>query len=150
MTPQTGKTVDILLVEDNPGDVEIIREALTEWKVRNHLSVTIDGADALRFLRQQPPHDHSPRPDLVLLDLNLPKKSGREVLAEVKSDDNLKIIPVIVLTSSSSEEDIAKSYELHANSYIKKPLSFDQLLVAIKAIEEFWFTIANLPPKLDQ
>jgi CheY-like chemotaxis protein len=143
------KAVEILMVEDNAADVEIVREALTEWQILNHLSVVSDGAEALRFLRKSNSYREAPRPDLILLDLNLPKKTGRQVLEEVKSDEDLCVIPVVVLTSSASEEDITASYKLHANAYIRKPLRFDQLLITMKAIEQFWFTVAKLPSRRD-
>jgi CheY-like chemotaxis protein len=140
-----GRPIDILLVEDNPGDVDLAREGLEEGKVRNNLHVVGDGEAALAFLRRQAPYAGAPRPDVILLDLNLPRKDGREVLAEVKADDNLKDIPVVVLTSSKDEEDILRTYKLHANCYIAKPIRFQQFIQVVKAIEEFWFTIVVLP-----
>jgi len=142
-----GKAIDILLVEDNPGDVRLTREALKESKVRNNIFVVEDGVEAMKFLRRQGKYEDKPRPDLILLDLNLPRKSGREVLAEVKSDDNLKRIPVCVLTVSRDEQDIIRAYNLHANCYITKPLDFEQFMNITKSIEEFWLTIVKLPPK---
>jgi chemotaxis family two-component system response regulator Rcp1 len=142
-----GRPIDILLVEDNPGDVELTREGLEEGKVRNNLHVVGDGEAALAFLRQQAPYAGAPRPDVILLDLNLPRKGGREVLAEIKADDNLKDIPVVVLTSSEDEEDILRSYKLHANCYITKPVTFQQFVQVVKAIEGFWFSIVTLPPR---
>lgn len=142
-----GKAIDILLVEDNPGDVRLAREALKESKVRNNIFVVEDGVEAMKFLRRQGKYEDKPRPDLILLDLNLPRKSGREVLAEVKSDDNLKRIPVCVLTVSRDEQDIIRAYNLHANCYITKPLDFEQFMNITKSIEEFWLTIVKLPPK---
>ena len=124
----SGRPIEILLVEDNPGDVRLTREALHEWHVRNSLSVAKDGAEALAMVRQLPPYEATPRPDLILLDLNLPKLDGREVLAEMKSDPVLRRIPVVVLTTSKAEEDVLRSYDLHANSYITKPVDLDQLL----------------------
>jgi two-component system, chemotaxis family, response regulator Rcp1 len=141
-----GRPIDILLVEDNPGDVDLAREGLEEGKVRNQLHVVGDGEAALAFLRRQAPYADAPRPDVILLDLNLPRKDGREVLAEIKADDHLKDIPVVVLTSSKDEEDILRSYKLHANCYIAKPIRFQQFVQVVKAIEEFWFTIVALPP----
>jgi len=138
--------VEILLVEDNPGDVRLAIEALKEAKVRNNLHVVEDGMEAMAFLRKEGQYTAVPRPDVVLLDLNLPKKDGREVLAEIKTDDNLKRIPVVILTVSKAEEDILKTYNLHANCYITKPLDLDQFLSVLKSIEDFWLTIVTLPP----
>lgn len=142
---ESGSPIDILLVEDNPGDVRLTIEALKEGKVRNRLSVVPDGAEALAFLRQQGKHAHAPRPDMILLDLNLPKKDGRSVLAEIKEDEHLKRIPVVVLTTSSSEQDILKTYDLHANCYITKPVDLEQFIAVVKGIEEFWLTVVKLP-----
>ena len=141
-----GRPVEILLVEDNPGDVRLAIEALKEAKVRNNLHVVEDGMEAMAFLRKEGQYTAVPRPDVVLLDLNLPKKDGREVLAEIKTDDNLKRIPVVILTVSKAEEDILKTYNLHANCYITKPLDLDQFLSVVKSIEDFWLTIVTLPP----
>ena len=140
-----GQPVDILLVEDNPGDARLAKEALVESKIKNNLFIVGDGEEALNFLFQQGAYINSPRPDLILLDLNLPKKDGREVLTEIKNNDNLKRIPVVILTTSSSEEDILKTYDLHANCYITKPLDLDQFVKVIKSIEDFWLTIVKLP-----
>jgi chemotaxis family two-component system response regulator Rcp1 len=142
-----GKVIDILLVEDNPGDVRLAQEALKESKIRNKLFVVEDGVEAMAFLHRQGKYADVPRPDLVLLDLNLPRKNGREVLAEIKTDDNLKRIPVVVMTVSIAEEDITKCYDHHANCYITKPLDFHQFMEVTKSIEEFWLTIVKLPPK---
>jgi len=142
-----AKVIDILLVEDNPGDVRLAQEALKESKVRNKLFVVDDGVEALAFLRQQGKYAGAPRPDLILLDLNLPRKSGREVLAEIKIDEKLKQIPVVVLTVSRSEEDVTMCYNNYANCYITKPLDFNQFMKVTKSIDEFWLTIVNLPPK---
>jgi chemotaxis family two-component system response regulator Rcp1 len=139
-----GKPIEILLVEDNPGDVRLIREALKEGKVRNTLHVVYDGVEAITSLRKQG-DSGIPRPDLILLDLNLPKKDGREVLAEIKEDEDLKRIPVVVLTTSQSEIDILKSYNLHANCYITKPVDLEQFLEVVKSIEDFWLTVVKLP-----
>ncbi len=139
------KTVEILLVEDNPGDARLAKEALKEAKVRNNLHWVEDGVEAMTFLRRQGKYADAPRPDVILLDLNLPKKDGREVLAEVKEDDDLKRIPVVVLTVSDAEEDIIKTYDLHANCYIRKPLDLDRFIEVVKSIEEFWLTIVMLP-----
>ncbi len=141
------KVVDILLVEDNPGDVRLAQEALKESKVRNRLYVVEDGVEAMAFLHRQGKYADAPRPDLVLLDLNLPRKSGREVLAEIKTDDSLKRIPVVVLTVSRAEEDVIKCYDYHANCYITKPLDFNQFMEVTKSIDEFWLTIVRLPNK---
>ena len=137
----------ILLVEDNPGDVELTREALADAKLLNNLYVVADGMDAVAFLRRQGQYANAPRPDLILLDLNLPKKDGREVLAEIKGDDNLKIIPVIVLTTSETDEDILKSYKLNANCYITKPVGFAGFAEVVRNIQTFWFNVVVLPPK---
>ena len=142
-----GKMIDILLVEDNPGDVRLAQEALKESKVRNKLFIVEDGVEAMGFLRQTGKYKDAPRPDLILLDLNLPRKSGREVLTEVKTDDNLRRIPVVVLTVSKAEEDIVKCYDHHANCYITKPLDFNQFIEVTKSIEDFWLNIVRLPPK---
>lgn len=147
MDDMQGKMIDILLVEDNPGDVRLAQEALKESKVRNKLFIVEDGVEAMMFLRQQGKYKDAPRPDLILLDLNLPRKSGREVLTEVKTDENLKRIPVVVLTVSKAEEDIIKCYDHHANCYITKPLDFNQFIEVTKSIEDFWLNIVRLPPK---
>ena len=143
----SGKVIDILLVEDNPGDVRLAQEALKESKVRNKLFVVEDGVEAMAFLRRQGKYADAPHPDLILLDLNLPRKSGREVLTEIKTDENLKHIPVVILTVSRAEEDVMKCYNQHANCYITKPLDFNQFMEVTKTIEEFWLTIVKLPPK---
>ena len=143
---QSAKVVDILLVEDSPGDARLTIEALKESKLRNNLYTVNDGVEATDFLRRQGKYADATRPDLILLDLNLPKKDGREVLAEIKSDDNLKRIPVVILTVSKAEEDILKSYNLHANCYITKPIDMEQFIKVVKSIEDFWFTIVKLPP----
>jgi CheY-like chemotaxis protein len=139
------KTIDILLVEDNPGDVRLTTEALKECKVRNKLYVVEDGVEALAFLRKQGKYANIPRPDLILLDLNLPIKDGRAVLAEIKEAPSLRRIPVVILTTSKAEEDIIKTYDLHANCYITKPVDFDQFINIVKKIEDFWLTIVKLP-----
>jgi CheY-like chemotaxis protein len=137
--------IQILLVEDNPGDVRLTREALKEGKIRNNLTVASDGVEAMQVLRRERGHEDSPRPDLILLDLNLPRKDGREVLAELKDDPDLRRIPVVVLTTSKSEEDVLRSYDLHANCYITKPVDLPQFLSVLNAVEEFWVTIVRLP-----
>jgi two-component system, chemotaxis family, response regulator Rcp1 len=141
-----SRAVEILLVEDNPGDVRLTREALKEGKVRNNLHVVEDGVKAVAFLRREAPYENAVRPDLVLLDLNLPKKGGREVLEEVKGDPVLRNIPVVILTSSQAEQDIVRAYDLHANCYITKPVDLDQFITVVKTIEDFWFSIVKLPP----
>jgi len=141
------ESIEILLIEDNPGDVDLAREALEAGKISNHLSVVGDGEEAMAFLRRQGKHAGALRPDMVLLDLNLPKKDGREVLAEIKADEDLKRIPVVVLTTSRAEADIVKTYNLHANCYITKPIDLNQFIKVVHAIEEFWFTIVKLPPR---
>jgi two-component system, chemotaxis family, response regulator Rcp1 len=133
------------LVEDNPGDVRLTIEGLKEWKILNNLSVVSNGVEALAFLRREGEYVNAPRPELILLDLNPPRKDGREVLAEIKNDNNLKRIPVVILTSSEAEQDIVKSYNLHANCYITKPLELDQFIGVVKNIEQFWLTVVKLP-----
>ena len=142
-----GKPIDILLIEDNPGDVRLTKEVLMEGKVRNRLQVVGDGVEAMAFLRRENNYAEAPRPDLILLDLNLPKKDGREVLQEIKADDQLKRIPVVVLTTSEADEDILRSYDLAANCYITKPVDLDQFIRVIKTIETFWLTIVKLPKR---
>lgn len=144
---EMGKPIEILLVEDNPGDVRLTQEVFKESKIRNRLHVVKDGVEAMAFLRRQGKCTDGVRPDLILLDLNLPKKDGREVLAEIKADDDLKRIPVVVLTISKAEEDILRSYNLHANCYLNKPIEFEQFIKLVKYIEEFWLTIVKLPPR---
>ncbi len=139
--------VEILLVEDNPGDVRLTREALKTCKINNSLSVVGDGEEAMSFLRREGRFARSPRPDLILLDLNLPRKSGREVLAELKGDPGLRRIPVVVMTVSRDEEDVLRAYDLHANCYITKPIDFDQFIRITRSIEDFWFSIVKLPPR---
>jgi CheY-like chemotaxis protein len=141
----SGKQIEILLVEDNPGDVRLTEEAFKEGKVLNKLSVVSNGEEALSFLRRQGHFSAAPRPDVILLDLNLPRKDGREVLAELKGDPDLKRIPVVILTTSSAEKDILATYNLHANCYITKPVDLEQFLEVVKSIESFWLTIVTLP-----
>ena len=143
----TERPVEILLVEDNEADVRLTIEALKEGKVRNRLAVARDGVEALEFLRRQGKHQNAVRPDLILLDLNLPKKDGREVLAEIKDSEDLKRIPVVVLTTSKAEEDILKTYNLHANCYITKPVDLEQFISVVKSIDDFWLTVVRLPAK---
>lgn len=143
-----GNGVEILLVEDNPGDVRLTMEALKEAKLINRLNVVADGVEALEYLHGQGRFAQAPRPDLVLLDLNLPRKDGREVLEEMKNDPSLRTIPVVVLTTSRAEEDVLRAYNLHANCYIAKPVDFTQFLHVIKSIESFWLEIVKLPTGL--
>jgi len=141
------RPIEILMVEDNPGDVRLAMEALKEGKVRNHMHTVGDGEEALVFLRRQGQYAQVPRPDLILLDLNLPKKTGQEVLAEIKEDPDLRRIPVVILTVSQAEADILKTYNLHANCYITKPVDLDRFIEVVKSIEDFWLTVVMLPPK---
>ena len=140
-----AKPIEILLVEDNPGDVRLTQEGFREGKVTNNLHVVTDGVEAMEFLRKEGGFSDSPRPDLILLDLNLPKKSGTEVLEEIKSDPDLRHIPVVMLTTSRDEQDILKSYELHCNCYITKPVGFQQFMEVVKSISEFWLMVVELP-----
>jgi chemotaxis family two-component system response regulator Rcp1 len=140
-----GDAIDILLVEDNEGDARLAREAMSDSKIRNTLHHVMDGEEAMAFLRNEDKFGGAPRPDLILLDLNLPKKDGRQVLAEIKGDEDLKRIPVVILTVSSAEEDVLKAYNLHANCYITKPIGLAQFLKIVKSIEDFWLTIVRLP-----
>jgi two-component system response regulator len=142
---QRASPVEILLVEDNPGDVRLTKEALKESKVLNNLHVAEDGVEALDFLRRDGKHTDAPHPDLILLDLNLPKKDGRELLEEIKAHDDLKRIPVVVLTTSRAEDDILRMYDQHANCYITKPIDFEQFIEVVRSIENFWLTIVKLP-----
>jgi chemotaxis family two-component system response regulator Rcp1 len=144
---ESCRPIELLLVEDNPGDVRLTQEALREGKVCNHLHVAADGVEALAYLRREGQYANARQPDLILLDLNLPKKSGREVLAEIKADPDLRRIPVVILTVSKAEEDVLKSYNLHANCYITKPVDLDQFLGVVKSIEDFWLTVVVLPPR---
>jgi chemotaxis family two-component system response regulator Rcp1 len=145
MNPKRLQPVEILLVEDSPTDVLLAKEALEYSKVVNNLHVVSDGVEAMAFLRRDGKHKEAPRPGLILLDLNLPKKDGREVLAEIKNDEKLKRIPVVVLTTSKSEADVLKAYGLHANCYIVKPVDFEKFAEVVKYIENFWFSIVTLP-----
>jgi len=140
-----GKPIEILLIEDNPGDIRLTKEALNEGKVLNKLHVVEDGMEALAFLNREGKYSDVPRPELILLDLNLPKKDGRDVLAEIKTSEDLKRIPVVVLSTSRSEEDILKSYDLNANCYITKPVDLVQFIEVVKSIEDFWLTVVKLP-----
>jgi chemotaxis family two-component system response regulator Rcp1 len=142
-----GKPIEILLVEDNKGDIRLTIEALKESKVQNNVKIVNDGVEALSYLRQESRYTDSPCPDIVLLDLNLPKKTGLEVLGEIKSDSSLKHIPVVILTSSKDEEDILKTYTSHANAYVTKPVDFEKFLKVVRGIEDFWLNIVKLPHK---
>jgi CheY-like chemotaxis protein len=141
-----GEPIHILLIEDNPGDVRLVIESLKGSKIRNRMSVVADGEAAMAFLRRQGQYSDASRPDLILLDLNLPKKNGREVLAELKADPELRRIPVVIITSSSGDEDILAAYDNHANCYVTKPLDLKQFVKIIKSIEDFWLSIVKLPP----
>ncbi len=146
MTPRpAGQPIEVLMVEDDPGDVLLIREAFEYNKVHNNLNVVSDGEQALAFLRNEGEHAGAPRPDLVLLDLNLPRKDGREVLAEVKQDPDLRTIPIVVLTTSEAEEDVLKSYQLHANAYVTKPVDFERFVSIVRQIDDFFVSVVRLP-----
>jgi CheY-like chemotaxis protein len=138
--------IEILLVEDNLGDMRLTQEALKEGKVYNNLHWAKDGVEAMEFLNRRGKYESAPRPDIILLDLNLPRKDGREVLEEIKSDENLKQIPVVVLTTSKAEEDVARSYALHANCYVTKPVDLEKFIVVVQSIDRFWLTVVTLPP----
>lgn len=147
MKSQKDDVMQILLVEDNPGDIRLTQEALKEGSIRNELHVVKDGVEAIDYLKRKGKYTNQPTPDIILLDLNLPRKDGREVLAEIKADENLKLIPVIILTTSDADLDIQKSYKLHANCFITKPVDLDQFIFIIRQIETFWFTVVKLPAK---
>jgi chemotaxis family two-component system response regulator Rcp1 len=144
---EESRPIEILLVEDNAGDVRLVKEALEENKFLNNLHMARDGVEAMKFLHKEGEYANAVRPDLILLDLNLPKKDGREVLAEVKVDEDLKRIPVVIMTISKAEEDILKTYNLHANCYITKPIDLDQFIKVVRSVESFWLTIVKLPPR---
>ena len=143
--PDLGRPIEILLVEDSPSDTDLTVAALAAAKVTNRLSIVEDGVQAMEFLHRQGPYAQAPRPDLILLDLNLPRKDGREVLAEIRADEKLTAIPVVVLTTSQAEQDVLRAYALHANCYITKPVDFQQFLEVIEAIEGFWLSVVKLP-----
>jgi len=147
MKAPDGRPIEILLIEDSPSDTELTQEALREAKVRNHLSTVEDGVLAMDFLRRRGTFGSAARPDLIMLDLNLPRKDGRQVLAEIKEDPELKTIPVVVLTTSQAEQDVLHAYHLHANCYITKPVDFEQFLRAVRSIESFWLLVVTLPPR---
>lgn len=142
----SNSPVEILLVEDNPGDERLTREALKEGKVYSNLHWVKDGVAAMQFLRRQGDYSGAPRPDIILLDLNLPKKDGREVLQDIKNDEELKRIPVVVLTTSKAEEDVLRTYNLHANCFVTKPVDLEKFIVVVKSIDAFWLTVVTLPP----
>jgi CheY-like chemotaxis protein len=146
MNKDQGRPIEILLVEDSPSDTELTLEALRDFRVRNNVSVVEDGVLALEFLRRQGPYAEAPRPDLIMLDLNLPRKDGREVLAAIKGDERFRSIPVVVLTTSRADQDILRAYQLNANCYINKPVDFNQFLEVVRSIESFWLYIVTLPP----
>jgi CheY-like chemotaxis protein len=143
----SAPAIQVLLVEDNPGDVRLTREAFRDAKMHLEMHVAGDGVAAMEFLRRQGDYPNSPRPDLILLDLNLPRKDGREVLAEIKGDPSLKAIPVVILTTSAADADIERSYLLHANCYISKPVDLEGFLTVIRSIDDFWLSVVKLPPK---
>ncbi|THE66343.1 response regulator [Salinadaptatus halalkaliphilus] len=143
-------SAQILLVEDNPGDIRLTQEAFEQGRIENDLHVVSDGAAAIDFLRQEGEYEDAPRPDIILLDLNLPRMDGQDVLEALKSDPQMRSIPVIVLTSSQAEEDIVQSYELHANAYLTKPVNPDEFIDTVRAFEKFWFSVVRLPPEDDQ
>ena len=143
---EMARPVDILMVEDNPGDVRLTEETLKESKIRNRLVTVDNGVDAMALLRREGQYRDAVRPDVILLDLNLPRKDGREVLAEIKEDPGLRRIPVVILTSSEADTDIIKTYDLHANAYVPKPVGLDQFMTVVKQIQGFWLTIVKLPP----
>lgn len=142
---KSGKAIEILLVEDSIGDIELITEALQDSKVKNNLHVVTDGVQAMEYLRKEGAYKKAGRPDLIFLDLNMPKKDGREVLKEIKTDEKLRQIPVVIMTTSQDEQDITKSYDLQANCYVTKPVDFEQFIKVVRSIENFWFTVVQLP-----
>ena len=147
MKRHEGRPIEILLVEDSPSDTDLTLEALRDFKVRNHVTVVEDGVLAMQCLRREGPYADAPRPDLIMLDLNLPRKDGREVLADIKTDEHLKTIPIVVLTTSHADQDILRAYQLNANCYINKPVDFNQFLEVVRSIESFWLFVVTLPPR---
>ena len=147
MSSQDGEPIEILLAEDNPGDVKLTRKALEHGDILNNLHVVEDGVETMKFLRSEGEYAETPQPDLLLLDLNMPKKDGRAVMKEMDGDPELKRIPVVVLTSSDAEEDVVRSYELNANAYLTKPVDFDGFVDIINRLEDFWFTVVKMPPR---
>jgi chemotaxis family two-component system response regulator Rcp1 len=146
---EAARLAQILLVEDSPGDVRLTREALADAKLANELHVVEDGEQAMAFLRKQPPYEHAPRPDFILLDLNLPRKDGREVLVEIKQDPDLRPIPVVILTTSASEEDLLHAYQQHVNSYVRKPVDLNRFLEVVQSIDDYWLGVVTLPRNPD-
>lgn len=144
---ESSQAIEILMVEDNPSDVRLTIEAFKDAKVLNNMSVASDGEDALKFLKREGRYKDSPRPDLILLDLNLPRMNGKEVLGEIKMDPDLKRIPVVVLTTSDNEQDVRRAYDLHVNAYVRKPVDLDQFIKIVEAVEDFWLSVVKLPPK---
>ena len=142
-----SRPIEILLVEDDPGDVLMTREAFEDYKIANRLTVVTNGEDAIAYLRRQGRFADTPTPDLILLDLNLPRRNGREVLADIKGDASLRRIPVVILTTSDAEEDVIAAYDLHANAYVRKPVDFEQFVAAVRAIDDFFITVVRLPPR---
>ena len=149
MVASSTKTIEILMVEDNVRDARLAEETLKDSKVRNNLHHVSDGVEAMHFLRRQGEYAHAPHPDLILLDLNLPRKDGREVLAEIKEDSELRLIPVVVLTTSEAERDLVRTYDLHANAYVVKPLDLNGFVEVVQGVKDFWLTIVKLPPKVE-
>ena len=141
------RPIEVLLVEDDPGDVLMTREAFADYKIANNLNVVTNGEDAISYMRKQGPYADVPTPDLVLLDLNLPRRNGREVLREIKADPALRRVPIVVLTTSEAEEDVLAAYDLHANAYVRKPVDFEQFVAAVRAIDDFFITVVRLPPR---
>ncbi len=150
MTNSNIKVIDILVVEDNSGDARLIKEVLNDNKIFSSFYLAKDGVEAMDFLKKKGQFKSVPKPDLIILDLNLPRKDGREVLAEIKTDEELKHIPIVIMTISQAEEDILKSYNLHANCYITKPIDLNQFIKVVKSIEDFWFSVVKLPPKFEE
>ncbi|MBV9869870.1 MAG: response regulator [Frankiaceae bacterium] len=146
-TQESGQPIEVLLVEDDPGDVVMTQEAFKDYKIANNLNVVTNGEDAIAYLRREGPYADAVRPDLVLLDLNLPRRDGREVLREVKNDPALKSIPIVVLTTSDAEDDVLGSYNLHANAYVRKPVDFDQFVAAVRAVDDFFIRVVRLPSR---
>jgi CheY-like chemotaxis protein len=147
--PWPSEPIEVLLVEDDPGDVLMTQEAFADYKIANRLTVVTNGEDAIAYMRKQGRFADAPTPDLVLLDLNLPRRNGREVLRDIKSDAMLRRVPVVILTTSEAEEDVLASYELHANAYVRKPVDFEQFVSAVRAIDDFFITVVKLPPRAD-
>jgi CheY-like chemotaxis protein len=147
--PWPSEPIEVLLVEDDPGDVLMTQEAFADYKIANRLTVVTNGEDAIAYMRKQGRFADAPTPDLVLLDLNLPRRNGREVLRDIKSDAMLRRVPVVILTTSEAEEDVLASYDLHANAYVRKPVDFEQFVSAVRAIDDFFITVVKLPPRAD-